>query len=211
MPPRASGGSASGGRSAPGGRAERTGDARSARENPRQDRRQARAGAAGAYRLGYQRGRGGEDQQAAAWADHPHRATYEQGYAAGAGDRPAAAPATSPEPAKPPAASSTPARAPSRTSTSWTSWMPKEAGGLVLGVFLYAIGLNWIRGGPEQARAWLAAKFLNKVAATPGQTASEVSPTPAPPNVASDNGTGAVLPNPGGLAIPGLGGTVRPE
>lgn len=39
-------------------------------------------------------------------------------------------------------------------------------GGLMLGVFGYALLVNFLRGGPKQARAWLAAKFVNSTSDT---------------------------------------------
>lgn len=38
----------------------------------------------------------------------------------------------------------------------------EDGAGLLLGVFAWALILNFVRGGPAQARGWLAAKFLNK-------------------------------------------------
>jgi hypothetical protein len=40
-------------------------------------------------------------------------------------------------------------------------WVNQGAG-FVLGMLVYALALNYVQGGPDQARGWLAAKFLNK-------------------------------------------------
>ncbi len=38
----------------------------------------------------------------------------------------------------------------------------QEGAGAVLALFLYPLLINGLRGGPERARGWLAAKFLNR-------------------------------------------------
>lgn len=42
----------------------------------------------------------------------------------------------------------------------------QTAAGVVLGGVLYAVLLNWIRGGPAQAKGWLLAKLINKPSST---------------------------------------------
>jgi hypothetical protein len=37
-----------------------------------------------------------------------------------------------------------------------------DGAGFVLGLILYALVLNYVQGGPSQARGWIAAKFLNR-------------------------------------------------
>lgn len=40
---------------------------------------------------------------------------------------------------------------------------PIETGaGFLLGVVMWAVALNWLRGGPAQARGWIMAKLVNK-------------------------------------------------
>lgn len=50
----------------------------------------------------------------------------------------------------------------------------QTAAGVVLGATLYALMLNWIRGGPRdgpaQARGWILAKLINKPYQAPRQS-----------------------------------------
>lgn len=38
----------------------------------------------------------------------------------------------------------------------------QSASGFVLGVLLWALAVNFLRGGPAQAKGWLRAKFINE-------------------------------------------------
>lgn len=199
---------------AAGSRAERTADARAGRANPA-----ARREAAEAYRIGYQRGlAGGEvpdtlgDRQRG-----PFTRGHSEGLAErrkrGLPDQPAEAPSSSS--AKSSSSSTRRSSSPPAARGRGVTYVPREAASLALGMLAWALFINWVQGGTDQAKGWIAAKFLNKPyggSSGPGKVASEVAPNPAPANVASSNGTGAVLPNPplggpGGahLAIPGLG------
>lgn len=104
----------------------------------------------------------------------------------------AAAPSKQPPaaPADPvtPAASSTPAAGSSssaapppadrlgnaaRSRASYLSGKPGakiNGSGLLLGLVAYPLALAFIRGGPAGMKAWLAAKFLNRVSAASGST-----------------------------------------
>jgi hypothetical protein len=62
-------------------------------------------------------------------------------------------------PADPPPAS--PGGGPSLPSMSMPAPMATGSG-FLLGVFAWAIGLAYLRGGPAEVRKFLAAKFLNK-------------------------------------------------
>lgn len=57
---------------------------------------------------------------------------------------------------------------PGRVLVGATKAAGSSAGGTVAGLFLggffYFLGVATLRGGPAGARAWLGAKFLNKVA-----------------------------------------------
>jgi hypothetical protein len=68
-----------------------------------------------------------------------------------------AAPAPAPTPAPP--AAVVPSRPAARSSSSSTV---NDGAGVLLGVFVYALLLNYLQGGTDQARGWLASKFLNK-------------------------------------------------
>jgi hypothetical protein len=37
-----------------------------------------------------------------------------------------------------------------------------DGAGFLLGLFVYALVLNYLRGGPDRVKGWLAAKFINK-------------------------------------------------
>jgi hypothetical protein len=67
---------------------------------------------------------------------------------------PTAAPAASPPPASP-------GGGPSLPSMSVPASM-QTGSGFLLGVFAWAVGLAYLRGGPAEVRKFLAAKFLNK-------------------------------------------------
>lgn len=57
----------------------------------------------------------------------------------------------------------------------------EQGAGFLLGVIAYALALNYLRGGPDAARGWLAAKFLNRPYAAP--PAAALTPeTPARPD-----------------------------
>lgn len=49
-------------------------------------------------------------------------------------------------------------RVPALRGPNWIN----DGAGFLLGVVLYALALNYVQGGPGQARGWLSAKFLNK-------------------------------------------------
>lgn len=51
----------------------------------------------------------------------------------------------------------------------------KEASGFLLGLLAYAVAVNYLRGGPDQVRAWTRAKFLNDTASTREAAASSSS------------------------------------
>ncbi len=53
----------------------------------------------------------------------------------------------------------------------------QEGAGFLLGLFLYALFINYLRAGPAGVRGWLAAKFLNKPVGAP--TSSTAKPTAA--------------------------------
>ncbi|MBN9375104.1 MAG: hypothetical protein J0I40_06885 [Cellulomonas sp.] len=71
-------------------------------------------------------------------------------------------------------------------------------GGLVLGALTYAVGLVFLRGGWAGVRAWLAAKFLNRVSAGAGATTAPTSPHTAP---ALPDGALRVMSRPGKPAV----------
>lgn len=60
-----------------------------------------------------------------------------------------------------------------------------DGAGFLLGLVLYALVLNYIQGGAGQARAWVAAKFLNRV---PGE--QPAAPTFGGKNVGGGAGKG---------------------
>lgn len=47
----------------------------------------------------------------------------------------------------------------------------RDAGGFVVGLFLYVLATQYVRHGPEGVKGWLGAKFLNKTWAPPTTTA----------------------------------------
>jgi hypothetical protein len=61
-----------------------------------------------------------------------------------------------------------------------------DGAGFFVGMFAYAVLVNYLRGGVPGAKAWLAAKFLNRVGG-----AGETAPTRSTPLMPS-------APNPGG-------------
>lgn len=78
-----------------------------------------------------------------------------------------------------------------------TRSVAQDSAGFVLGLLLYAVALNFVRGGgPQGVTAWLKAKFLNKATNdTPRGTVTPATPTaPAAPSSTSTGGSsGAVL------------------
>ena len=42
------------------------------------------------------------------------------------------------------------------------SGTPQNASTFILGVLLWALTVNFLRGGPTQAKGWLKAKFINE-------------------------------------------------
>lgn len=81
---------------------------------------------------------------------------------------------------------------------NWLTGAPSitDGSGLLLGMFGYALAVNFLRGGTPQMKAWVTAKFLNKTV-TP--------PPPATPVIPGGPGLlGGIL---GGIqgAFPGLG------
>lgn len=71
---------------------------------------------------------------------------------------------TAPAPSKPSkAASSSSTKGPSLPSPSLSPpRSPGEAGGFVLGLFLYVLALAWVRHGMAGVTGWVSAKFLNR-------------------------------------------------
>lgn len=64
-----------------------------------------------------------------------------------------------------------PAAAPA--PASWSTPEPVSTGaGIVLGVFGWALAVNYLRGGMPQVRGYLSAKFLNKPGSSGGTVAS---------------------------------------
>lgn len=69
----------------------------------------------------------------------------------------------------------------SARSTGRPTRLANDGAGFLLGLFAYALLHNYLRGGVPQAKAWLSAKFLNRV--TPGNIAAPVAPaTPSRPS-----------------------------
>jgi len=62
----------------------------------------------------------------------------------------------------------------------------KTAAGFVLGVLADVLLINYLKGGFPQVKAWLAAKFLNRVGST--------STTPAPAPATGGGGGGITRP-----------------
>lgn len=81
-----------------------------------------------------------------------------------------------------PASSSTPTQDASRSSSSrpdfpaWSTRKPPglagDGTGLLLGLVAYSVGLCFLRDGKAGVHAWFAAKFLNKVTASPSKGGS---------------------------------------
>lgn len=57
-----------------------------------------------------------------------------------------------------------------RAASQVSSWRPSSPAGLIVGALVYAVGINYLRGGWSQVRNWGSAKFLNKVAGGAGTT-----------------------------------------
>src|SRR5581483_10783228 len=57
-----------------------------------------------------------------------------------------------------------------------------QAAGFLLGLFAYALTINYLRGGSTQVKQWLAAKFLNQIPsdvnAPPPSSATPATPSP---------------------------------
>ena len=71
-----------------------------------------------------------------------------------------------------------PDAAPARPARSSSGGAAQEGAGFLLGLFAYALLLNYLRGGVPQVKGWLGAKFLNK----PYRGASQAPPAaPAQP------------------------------
>lgn len=80
----------------------------------------------------------------------------------------------------------------------------EEGAGVLLGIVLYALLLNFVRYGPDGVRGWLAAKFINQPYApalkdTPPPPKA-LTPTPAPTTKA----TASTLPYPVPNQVPAL-------
>jgi hypothetical protein len=101
----------------------------------------------------------------------------------------------------------TPTRPPGRPSRA-SGAAPRASvvdngAGFLLGLFGYALLINWIRGGPGQSWAWVKAKFVNQAdttAHTPAQSAanqSAIANQLRPPPAAS-------LPSPSSGVGPGM-------
>jgi hypothetical protein len=185
--------------------------------------RGARRGEALAYRRGYQRGLvgGGLPDNYMSTLPASERASYERAYgeAQASRRRPSSPPDTAGSPAGAPASASRPSSPASARSAPSVAWVPKDAAGFVLGLIGYALFINWVQGGLPQAKGWIAAKFINKPyggSSTGGGVAAQVVPNPAPANVSSQQGTGAVAPQPFGpngpqLAEPGVGAATQAQ
>lgn len=72
-----------------------------------------------------------------------------------------------------PAAPAAPSRQPPK--------MIERGSGVILGAIAYAIGINYIRGGPTQVRKWLSAKLTNSGAGTGKPDAHALQPNVVPP------------------------------
>lgn len=73
---------------------------------------------------------------------------------------PAAPPA---EPSPPSTSDNKPSPPAARnTSSSKASGPIAEGSGFLLGLIAYAMAINFLRGGPNQLKGWLGAKFLNR-------------------------------------------------
>jgi hypothetical protein len=128
-----------------------------------------------AYAAAYKAGRAGKP--APDDADEPTRQAWETG----AEDR-TAPPAEPSNPRSSPAKGSSTSPSPlTRTaggaSRAFPLPIPGEPGGFLLGIVAYTLALNFIQGGAGQVRAWLAAKFLNRV----GGASSSAPPAAKPP------------------------------
>jgi hypothetical protein len=51
----------------------------------------------------------------------------------------------------------------------------EQGSGVVLGVIVYAFAINYLRGGPAQAKAWALAKLINRTSATGSGTGGGTS------------------------------------
>ncbi len=80
-----------------------------------------------------------------------------------------------------------------------------DAGGfLLVALFLWPIGINLLRGGPAQATAWLAAKFVNKPAAASSGTGSFGPPPSGGGQVGQlPGGAGGIVPPGASVGNPG--------
>ncbi len=62
-----------------------------------------------------------------------------------------------------------------------------EGAGFVLGVLVWTLALNFLQGGPDQAKAWLKAKFLNETSQPSGNVAGPAAPSsPSSPSHATN-------------------------
>lgn len=50
-----------------------------------------------------------------------------------------------------------------------------DGAGMILGLILYALALNYLQGGAPQARGWIAAKFINKAYEAPAKRGGRVA------------------------------------
>lgn len=64
--------------------------------------------------------------------------------------------------APPPPAPTPRAAAPRRARSYGAPHAINDGAGFLLGLIGYALFINFLRGGPEQVRGWLSAKFLNR-------------------------------------------------
>lgn len=65
-----------------------------------------------------------------------------------------------------------------------------EGAGFLLGLFVYALGVSYLRGGTAGVRSWLAAKFLNRTTAPPAPTPAATGPIGSPQYFAAFPGRG---------------------
>jgi hypothetical protein len=124
---------------------------------------------AAAARTAYGHGKAGRNAPEWVMDDPDHFRAYSNGQAAA--DAPPAAEPVTPTDVTP--APSTPAPPPG--STPSLPSIPRNGAGVVLGVLVYAVLINYLRGGTPQVRAWFGAKFLNHTAGT-----GTAGPTAAP-------------------------------
>ncbi len=126
-----------------------------------------------------------------------------------------AAPAAAPARAQshPPAApkKAAPAPAPGRPSTSGGSSISSvgvdDGAGLLLGLFAYALAHAYLVGGPAGAKAWLAAKFLNRT--SPAGTYAATTHPDYPVNPGSDGPAPTYPAGPWQQTAPIPGGVLR--